>query len=220
MNETRITIRTSLLGGAYKTAAKNDVRYYLNGVLVEFNDDRNTVVGTDGHVMSVYTHGARPADTHVAEAGSVIIPGEAIETLLKGAASKWAEFTTLTTNDGVTWTAMMGGRKTGVAFQPVDGRYPDWRKVLPNPDNAVESSRYLVDPNLALLCMESVQIAQSGTASKKTVATKVSVTRFGTSGVHVYQMPLDKHMRGFALAMPIRTISDTGQFADTIRSVK
>jgi len=91
-------------------AAKKDIRYYLNGILVEWNSKTTRIVATDGHKMGIYNL----PDQDNANSGSVIIPLEAL-TGLKG--DVVVDWTTLTTSDSV---------KT---FTPIEAKYPDYARV-------------------------------------------------------------------------------------------
>jgi DNA polymerase-3 subunit beta len=93
-------------------AAKKDIRYYLCGILVEWNATTTRIVATDGHKMGIYNL----PDQNNATSGSVIIPLEALAGL-KGDVIIGAN--TLTTSDSI---------KT---FAPIDAKYPDYRRVIP-----------------------------------------------------------------------------------------
>jgi DNA polymerase III sliding clamp (beta) subunit (PCNA family) len=56
-----INLSLSQLRAALLIAAKQDVRYYLNGVYVECDSIRTRVVATNGHMMYVEDYHARRA---------------------------------------------------------------------------------------------------------------------------------------------------------------
>ena len=103
---------SNILHAMATLAAKKDIRYYLCGILVEWNANTTRIVATDGHKMGIYNL----PDQNNATSGSVIIPLEAL-TGLKGDVIIGAN--TLTTSDSV---------KT---FTPVEGRFPDYARVVP-----------------------------------------------------------------------------------------
>lgn len=105
-------IPTDLLKAALFCASNEESRYYLRGVHLSTSGH---MVATDGHRMFV----AKLAE---APAADVIIPLDTVKAALK-LAPKRAE--TIELN---------GNTLGGVVFQPVDGTFPDWRRVIPPAD--------------------------------------------------------------------------------------
>lgn len=120
-------------------AAKQDVRYYLNGVCFEIADPRFTVmVATDGHRLAAlpsHEHEeavtALPADFKPLK---VIIDSETIAKVLKVHGRSPLPLTlTVEVTDGetptrtVTLASVEGARIVG----EIDGRYPEYRRVIP-----------------------------------------------------------------------------------------
>lgn len=95
-------------------AATNDVRYYLNGVLVQSTGTQLVACATDGHRMAVATKDAELPPF------SVIIPHRNIKQLL-GIRPK-------TVSIGNCIVGAQGGVR--VYSKLVDGKFPDWRRVL------------------------------------------------------------------------------------------
>jgi DNA polymerase-3 subunit beta len=110
-------------------ASKKDVRYYLNGVLVESNSQHTRIVATDGHILGVYQ---TTETAHNDEAFSIIIPNEIIAKL-----DKKDNF--LSTNEQDNWVI------DGIAFTPVDGKFPDYNRVLPRTDMTNEVAQFNPD---------------------------------------------------------------------------
>jgi DNA polymerase-3 subunit beta len=106
----RNNMDANILHAMATLAAKKDIRYYLCGVLVEWNSKTTRIVATDGHKMGIYNL----PDQNNATSGSVIIPLDAL-TGLKGDVIIGEN--TLTTSDSV---------KT---FTPIEGRFPDYARV-------------------------------------------------------------------------------------------
>ncbi len=104
---------SNILHAMATLAAKKDIRYYLCGILVEWNSKTTRIVATDGHKMGIYNL----PDQDNPNCGSVIIPLEALAGL-KG--DVIIGVNTLTTSDSV---------KT---FAPIDAKYPDYRRVVPS----------------------------------------------------------------------------------------
>lgn len=102
---------TGLLKAALICASKEEARPYLQGV---FLSTSGHMVTTDGHRMFV----ARLAFPSPAD---VIIPTYAISLALKLAGSK---------AEAIPFD-MEAKRLGGVPFEPIDGTFPDWRRVVP-----------------------------------------------------------------------------------------
>ena len=71
---TTLNIPARSFAAALKCAAKNDVRFYLNGVYLDLPKGR--IVGTNGHVMFV-------GKIEAATLPAVIVPRDLIESALK-----------------------------------------------------------------------------------------------------------------------------------------
>lgn len=118
-------IPTDLLKAALLCASSEETRYYLRGVHLSTSGH---LVTTDGHRMFV----ARLNDQPTAD---VIIPYADVAAALKLAGARAQEIEIdLTTN------------KIGqIAFQPVDGTFPDWRRVVPTGEETPSSKPELND---------------------------------------------------------------------------
>jgi DNA polymerase-3 subunit beta len=116
-------------------AAKNDVRYYLNGI---YADPAGYLVATDGHRMLYIKTGEPGLD--------VIIPREAAEAAVK-MAKKGQEIPLTKTSIGQ------------VTYTTVDGKYPDWRRAIPTIDNLQPNPQclfewqYLADAEKAIMSL-------------------------------------------------------------------
>ena len=119
-------MNSNILHAMATLAAKKDIRYYLCGILVEWNPTTTRIVATDGHKMGIYNL----PDQNNATSGSVIIPIEAL-TGLKGDVIIGAN--TLTTSDSV---------KT---FTPIEAKYPDYARVVPKEKASGIAGNFNVD---------------------------------------------------------------------------
>lgn len=127
----QIAIPVGLVRAALRFAAKKDIRYYLNGVLIEYGTAGARIVATNGHIMI-----AARVDATATEAGSIIVPREALETALKlngKAGALLVEFAEAKTSDDDArniriWT---GPTTQTVVVVEIVGRFPTWRRVIP-----------------------------------------------------------------------------------------
>ena len=67
---TQFHIKQSTLDAMLLIAGKKDIRYYLNGVYVEFDTTTTRAVGCDGHKLGIFQNAA-PDNRG---AGSIIVP--------------------------------------------------------------------------------------------------------------------------------------------------
>jgi DNA polymerase-3 subunit beta len=102
--------------------AKNDVRYYLNGLLLDLYGDSLRTVGSDGHRLALYEEACSAVSARQA-----IIPGKGVQELgrlLEGVETLALEFSLNTLRASA-------GAFT-FATKLIDGRFPDYRRVMPN----------------------------------------------------------------------------------------
>lgn len=114
----QVSIQTAHLKAAACFSGDQDVRYYLNGVLAEVRPRETRLVATDGIIVGVLrdvvTSGEQP------DMPDVIIPNGVIKLALQTKSTTLA----LAFADGK-WSI------AGIAFTPCDGRFPDYRHVIP-----------------------------------------------------------------------------------------
>jgi DNA polymerase-3 subunit beta len=106
-------------------AAKDDRRYYLNGVCIDVAVTGATeavAVATDGHML-IAVPLQLDADV-TAAAGQYIIPRE----LIDGLKARKGAFATVKL-DARSVTINAGG--ANITAPLIDGQYPDWRRVVP-----------------------------------------------------------------------------------------
>jgi len=112
-------IKQSTLDAILLIAAKKDIRYYLNGVYIEFNDQISRAVGCDGHKLGIYQNAAPDNRGN----GSIIIPRDVIENL-----PKKCDILTFSQISDTHWEINTGNAT--IKFAPCDAKYPDFRRVV------------------------------------------------------------------------------------------
>jgi len=114
---TTITVNADMLRAALLCASTEQTRYYLKGVFV---DPAGKLVSTDGHRMFVGTIDLA-ASEHNPAPGSFtgwIICRDVLKRALAGHKLAYIDISPTRTGD--------------IACQPVDGTFPDWRRVVPS----------------------------------------------------------------------------------------
>ena len=104
-------IPTDLLKAAILCASNEESRYYLRGVHLSTSGH---MVTTDGHRMFV-------AKLPTAPATDVIIPLDTVKAALKMHNKRDPQI-------NLTDNCLLGQ----IAFEPVDGTFPDWRRIIPS----------------------------------------------------------------------------------------
>ncbi|WP_445620384.1 DNA polymerase III subunit beta [Kushneria sp. Sum13] len=104
--------------------AQQDVRYYLNGMLIELRDHLVRTVATDGHRLAVCS---RSADISLEEPQRLILPRKGV-----------VELSRLLDDSDEPITLMLGAShlrvRTGAytfTSRLVDGKFPDYERVIP-----------------------------------------------------------------------------------------
>jgi DNA polymerase-3 subunit beta len=113
-------------------ASNKDVRYYLNGILIECTNHKVSIVATDGCVLGIY----RIPEHCGTDDFSIIVPNEIVGRIKK------SKFTLALYRRGEQWGILDGDVK--LEFTPIDGRFPDWRRVVPS-DTCNVAGSYSLD---------------------------------------------------------------------------
>jgi len=123
-----ITIDKKALKAMSFLAAKDDPRYYLNGIYVEYSAMETRLIATNGHVMGIHRSDAKGENDDTA-LGNLIIPDSAVKAMLAWKTDKNINAITLTPISETEYRADYCG--DGIVFSPTDGKYPDYRRAVP-----------------------------------------------------------------------------------------
>lgn len=139
----KLTIEHDIIKALLKVAAKQDVRYYLRGMLIDVRQNDITLVATNGHALLAVP---LPADALEGERtiGQWIVPREVLESVKPCKVGRTAlplaidiipgAVTPDPDRPGVTIKGLdsiiITGATTATA-KPIDGQYPHWRRVMP-----------------------------------------------------------------------------------------
>ncbi|MCI0564250.1 MAG: DNA polymerase III subunit beta, partial [Nitrososphaera sp.] len=141
----------ALLEETHFAMAQQDVRYYLNGLLLEIGAGRIRAVGTDGHRLALKDIPASPA---VMESMQIIVPRKAVIELLKVLDGDNGDVKLLISDNHL----QVQGVNGTFTSKLIDGRYPDYERVLPlNTNKIVIADRELLRQGLArsaILCTD------------------------------------------------------------------
>ena len=116
----------SLLSSVRYAMAQNDMRYYLLGVLLDVGPDAVTSVATDGHRMAVAEHAMQ---TGLESPVQLIIPSKGVEELTKILTDQEQDVTLHLAGNHLKLD--LSGDRCAFHTMLVDGKYPDYRGVVP-----------------------------------------------------------------------------------------
>jgi DNA polymerase III subunit beta len=120
----KFTIPKNTLKAALLMAAKNDVRYYLNGVCFQPHGDDVIMIATTGHSLLAHKLNTAVEDGRLDR--EFIIPRDTIESVLKTCGRSDSIEVELT-NGSVTLRV----NQFVITATIIDGKFPDWRKITP-----------------------------------------------------------------------------------------
>ena len=116
--------------------ASQDVRYYLNGLLVEYKEGEVNAVATDGHRLALATS---PLDkTSPIDGERQILPRKAVLELSKILRQENEDIKITFGNSSLS----IQDENLDFSTKLIDGKFPDYEKVLPSGDpNSLEVSK-------------------------------------------------------------------------------
>lgn len=124
--------------------ATGDVRYYLNGLLLELNKNQMTAVATDGHRLALMS---TSFEFHASEPIRVIIPRKAVIELIRLLEHSDNEVTLAFSPTHIKVTI---SPQLTLISQLIEGQFPDYHTVLPkDPDKQVIAQTQMLKTTLA-----------------------------------------------------------------------
>jgi hypothetical protein len=121
----KINVKLSALRAISQFSADQDIRYYLNTVRVEADQNRTILPATDGHCLGI--HRTLRAENECDKV-TILLPFDVIK-MLKPAKNK-LDATVIETDDGLKGTISVVGGMT-IGWAAVDGKFPDIPRVIP-----------------------------------------------------------------------------------------
>ncbi|MGL4767467.1 MAG: DNA polymerase III subunit beta [Formosimonas sp.] len=124
-----------LLNKAYYSMAVQDIRYYLNGILVIAHNNELSVVATDGHRLA---YSAITLEHDLGEKKEIILPRKTVLELQRLLTDSEDALTIELNNNQIRFTF----NQVELTSKLVEGKFPDYNKVIPqNYTRAIEINR-------------------------------------------------------------------------------
>jgi hypothetical protein len=182
-------------------ASREATRYYLNGVNLEFGSQGIIATATNGHILLCIRVSEQPCD----KSFSLIVPSEAIKPMMVHKTE--TDPLRLYQKDKTTWQAESS---EGIwRIKPIDGTFPDWRRVVPGCSLA---SPKIPDTRTAAT-FNPVYIDTIAKAMKVYTGSRTAVPKFWSDGDNASLVFLGEGIPGFGVIMPYREYTGGTQSA-------
>ncbi len=171
----KFTVQQKNLKAVALAMATTDIRYYLNGVKLEFNGQEARLIATDGHRLHMVIE---DRGGELNEPVSFIVPADMVKACCKAKAPKGRQIVEIEFSiDGQRIEAALPDGST-ISNTALDGRFPDYCRVIPgessyecspsfyNPDYIVDAVQGLREYlEIGKKSFPAVGFAQRGSAS-------------------------------------------------------
>ncbi len=133
--------------------AQQDVRYYLNGLLLEIAPDYLRSVATDGHRLAAADLATKTP--HEGDPRQIILPRKGVLELMRLLGSEEAEAAITIAKNAFRLTV---GRSC-ITTKLIDGRFPDYERVIPKVEDSTK--QVVVDRETLSGCLASASVLSS-----------------------------------------------------------
>jgi DNA polymerase-3 subunit beta len=199
-----IHIQRSTIKAASHFMAKQDIRYYLNGVLIESSPVETRVCATDGYALLLRQEDRKDDNDGSA---SIIMPAETIAAILKWRpphknAADVPVVVTVPDDPQAEHRAEWCGQIA--VFRPIDGKFPDYQRVIPQ---SLSGEAAHFNPELLAKCQKAaidLGTNKNGYFAFTQNGDSAAIATFG--------------VQAFAVIMPMR--GDKAHAADTSWALK
>ena len=128
----------ALISSTSFAMAQQDIRYYLNGLLLEVANGRVRAVATDGHRLALND---AHVNVSVSEAQQIILPRKAVNELSRLLDDSDSPIQVQIGSNHIRLSTPV----MGFTSKLIDGRFPDYHRVVPqNGDKVVTSDREIL----------------------------------------------------------------------------
>ncbi|MEZ6090585.1 MAG: DNA polymerase III subunit beta [Pirellulaceae bacterium] len=191
-------------------------RYALGGVLLEMENERVTAVGTDGRRLATMEGRGTSVGEHKTSGTNTIVPNRSIN-LIERALNEKDEIVEVAArpNDLLVRTP-----RCTIYSRLVEGRYPNWRQVLPQRDEAVTID-LVVGPFYAALRQAAVVTDQDSrgidfTFGQGTMMLEASTAEVGQSHV---DLPISYDGEPIKVTLDHRFLADFCKVLDPEKTI-
>ena len=180
-------------------------RFALGGVLLEMDDSGVIAVGTDGRRLARMEGTGEAVGGHQTSGSSTIVPTRAIQLMERALDDKDETVDVAARNNDL----LLRTSKAVIYSRLVEGRYPNWRQVFPQRDNAVQLDM-TVGPLFAALRQAAIVTDHESrgidfTFADGTLKLEASTAEIGESQI---ELPIPYDGESITLTMDHRYVAD------------
>lgn len=180
-------------------------RYALGGVLLEMEDTSITAVGTDGRRLARMEGTGESVGGHQTSGMTTIVPTRAIQLMERALSDKEETVDVAARNNDL----LLRTSRAVIYSRLVEGRYPNWRQVLPQRSDAIQLDM-TVGPLFAALRQAAIVTDQESrgidfTFADGTLKLEASTAEIGESQI---ELPIAYDGESITLTMDHRYVAD------------
>lgn len=192
-------------------------RYALGGVLLEMEESQVTAVGTDGRRLAKMEGTGESVGGHQTNGMTTIVPTRAIQLMERAVSEKEDTVDVAARNNDL----LIRTSRAVIYSRLVEGRYPNWRQVLPKRSDAVQLD-IAVGPLFAALRQAAIVTDQESrgidfTFADGTLKLEASTAEIGESQV---ELPVAYDGEAITLTMDHRYVADFCKVLDNETSIQ
>lgn len=132
MSARTLILQPEILLAVKVFAAQKDVRHYINGVCVELGKTESRLIATDGHRQAMYRLRDGGGFEDLDQPLQVIIPNALMAGIKKKGLVEIEIGEPTNPEQPLVRPVTIRQNETAVNGFSVDGRFPDWRRVIPS----------------------------------------------------------------------------------------
>lgn len=192
----KVTLPTAALAAVAPFMAARDVRYYLNGLRIEIDEQTVRCIATDGHALAV-CRVTQPTASHVRAA--VILPSSLVAKLIKHKGVDVELSVVPVTSSTQRVDAFVQG---AMYSEPaVEGRYPEWQAVFSQMGDETDGRSVMLMPELLDKAVKSAKVFKRSLIELRGQPVERAPMQFRLSN-----MP--DHIDVAGVLMPARLVTD------------
>lgn len=191
-------------------------RYALGGVLLVFEADRVTAVGTDGRRLAKMEGPAQSIGGHVSEGNTTIVPFKAMQLIERAITDQDAEIKLSAAPNEI----MLKSPRVTIYSRLVEGRYPKWQEILQKSDGTT-SIDLIVGPFFSAVRQAAIVTSEESRGLDFTFddGTLTLCGRAADVGSSRVEMPISYQNARIELSLDHRFVTDFLKVLDLQKSV-
>lgn len=191
-------------------------RYALGGVLLELAEDKVTAVGTDGRRLARMEGTGESVGGHQTTGSTTIVPTRAIQLMERALSDKDETVDVAARSNDL----LLRTRRAVIYSRLVEGRYPNWRQVLPKREKAIQLD-ITIGPLFAALRQAAIVTDHESrgidfTFADGTLKLEASTAEIGESQI---ELPIAYDGESITLTMDHRYVADFCKVLDNETNV-